>query len=114
MAVMMAWGRLAMVRSGSGILAIASSTSRSPSTPLFFARASAFSSLARSRIAARSSAENPPDFVAAVAPLVRFRSTFFGLMEALPLRSCEDISILGPGTCAFHRIRPWAVRPRHQ
>jgi hypothetical protein len=58
---MMAWSRSAMARSGSGISAILASTARSPAALSFPARASALSSLARSFIAARSSAENPAD-----------------------------------------------------
>jgi len=54
--LMIAWRRSAMARSDSGISAIASSTAFSASSRL----ADAFSSFARSFIAARSSAENPP------------------------------------------------------
>jgi hypothetical protein len=54
---MIAWSRSAMARSGSGIAAIFASTALSLAFRL--ARASAFSSWARSFIAARSSAENP-------------------------------------------------------
>src|SRR5918998_66731 len=57
--LMSAWSRSAMARSGSGISAIFSSTALSPSA----LRASAFSSWARSFIAARSSAVNPFDFL---------------------------------------------------
>ena len=53
---------LAMVRSGSCISAIFASTSLSPSALSCLARASAFSSLARSFIAARSSSVKPLDF----------------------------------------------------
>src|SRR5215831_11665679 len=67
-AVTMAWIRSAIARSAACILAIASSTSRSPSALLLFARSSAFSSLARALIAARSSTVNPlADFVFASA-----------------------------------------------
>src|SRR5918996_1552849 len=63
-ALMIAWIRLAKARSACGISAIFASTSLSPSA--FLAReprrASAFSSRARSFIAARSSAVNPLDF----------------------------------------------------
>src|SRR3990172_3172338 len=59
LALMIAWSRLAMERSGSDIAAIAASTSLSPSALFLFARASAFSSWARSFIAARSSSVNP-------------------------------------------------------
>ena len=62
-----------MARSGSGIAAIAASTSASPSA--FFAplprREAAFTSRARSFIAARSSSENPSGVVLfAMAPLL--------------------------------------------
>src|SRR4029450_7810938 len=67
LALTMAWSRSAMARSGSGISAIFASTSLSPSA--FFARelrrASAFSSWARSFIAARSSAVNALGFLLA-------------------------------------------------
>jgi hypothetical protein len=56
---MIPWSRLAMERSGSAISAIFASTSRSPAALSLSARASAFSSRARSFIASRSSAENP-------------------------------------------------------
>src|SRR5205814_4047018 len=60
---MIAWSRLAMARSGSGISAILASTSLSPSawSARWPWRASAFSSWARSFIAARSSSVNPLD-----------------------------------------------------
>ncbi len=51
--------RSAMSRSAGGISAIFASRSRSPSARSAFERNSAFSSLARSRIAAFSSALNP-------------------------------------------------------
>ncbi len=44
LALMIAWSRLAMARSGPGISAIFASTSRSPSALFLLARASAFSS----------------------------------------------------------------------
>src|SRR4029450_13367446 len=56
---MMAWSRLAMVRSGPGISGILGRPAFSPAALSFFQRSSALSSLARSFIAARSSAENP-------------------------------------------------------
>src|SRR5215207_2144363 len=58
---MSACSRSARARSGSAISAILASTSRSPAALSFWARASAFSSLARSFIAARSSAVKPAD-----------------------------------------------------
>jgi len=57
-----------MARSGSGISAIFASTARSPSALFFSARASAFSSRARSLIAARSSSVNPLDFSTPIVP----------------------------------------------
>src|SRR5581483_7651796 len=80
LALMIAWSRLAMARSGSGISAIFASTSLSPSA--LFARASAFNSWARFFIAARSSSVNPPDFLLiAVVLLADFCVSFFGLIE---------------------------------
>src|SRR5437016_2518932 len=86
LALMIAWSRLAMARSGSCIAAIFASTSPSPSALSFFPRgprrASAFSSWARSFIAARSSSVNPLDFLLiAVVLLADFRVSFFGLIE---------------------------------
>jgi hypothetical protein len=57
LALMMAWSRSAMARSGFGISAIFASTSLSPSA--LPAREPAFSSRARSFIAARSSSVTP-------------------------------------------------------
>src|SRR5690348_6197647 len=72
LALMMAWSRLPMARSGSRISAIFASTAPSPSVlsrgPR---RAAAFSSWTRSFIAARSSSVNPLNF-------------FFGLIETSP------------------------------
>ena len=71
-----------MARSGSGISAIFASRSLSPSAFFLFARASAFSSLARSLIAACSSAVNPLDFLLiAVVLLADFRVSLLGLIE---------------------------------
>src|SRR5215218_4692830 len=70
LALMIAWSRSAMARSGSGISAIFASTALSP--PAFSARgprrASDFSSWARSFIAARSSSVNALDFFALIVP----------------------------------------------
>ena len=75
---MIAWSRLAIVRSGSGISVIFASTALSPSALL----AAAFSSWARSFIAARSSSVNPLDFLlTAVLLLVGFGVSFFRLIE---------------------------------
>ncbi len=59
-----------MALSGSDISAIFASTSRSPSSLFLVARASAFSSFARSFIAARSSAVNPSDVPAIAVVLL--------------------------------------------
>src|SRR5436190_8369918 len=85
LALMMAWSRSAMARSGFGISAIFASTSLSPSA--CFARgprrASAFSSSTRSFIAARSSSVNPLTALpVTVALLADFRVSVFGLIEA--------------------------------
>src|SRR2546422_10604442 len=82
LALMIAWSRLAMARSGSFIAAIAASTALSPSAFSLFARASAFSSWARAFIAARSSSVNPLAFLlTAVVLLADFCVFFFGLIE---------------------------------
>src|SRR5205085_8943870 len=58
LALMIVWSRLAIARSDRGILAIAASTSLSPSA---LPDRAAFSSWTRSFIAARSSSVNPID-----------------------------------------------------
>src|SRR5712692_5828809 len=67
LALMIVWSRLPIARSGSCIAAIFASTAPSPSALSFFPRgprrASAFSSWARSFIAARSWSVNPLDFL---------------------------------------------------
>jgi hypothetical protein len=75
---MIAWSRSASTRSGSGISAILASTALSPAALSLFARASAFSSLARSFIAARSSSVNPlTSLPFAVVVLADFCASFF-------------------------------------
>src|SRR5687768_9667646 len=89
---MISWSRLAMARSDPFISPIFDRRSLSPSALSFFQRASAFSSWARSFIAARSSSENPLDdlplagfFGASLAVvLADFFVPFFGLMEEPP------------------------------
>ena len=78
LALTMAWSRSAMARSGSGISAIFASTSLSPSAlSARGPRAPAFSSRARSFIAARSPAENPSDVLSiAVVFLADFCVSF--------------------------------------
>src|ERR671934_2746454 len=73
LALTIAWSRSAIARSGSGISAIFASTSLSPSA--LPARGPAFSSRARSFIAARSSSVNRLDAVP-VVPLEDFRVAF--------------------------------------
>src|SRR3712207_3387233 len=68
LALTIAWSRSAMARSGPCISAIFASTALSPSALFFSPRASAFCSLARSLIAARSSSVNPLDFFALIVP----------------------------------------------
>src|SRR6516225_8786138 len=82
LALMSAWSRFAMVRSGSGISTIFASTSLSPSALFLFARASAFSSWARSFIAARSSSVNPLDFLLIAVVLLALR-IFFVIFRSL-------------------------------
>src|SRR5947209_4141025 len=93
LALMMAWSRSAMVRSDSGISAIFASTSLSPSAlpargPR---RAAAFSSWARSFIAARSSSVNPLDVLrVAVALLADFCVPFLeGFLSGIVFSSAS-------------------------
>src|SRR2546428_3942129 len=84
LALMIAWTRLAMARSGSDISSIFASTALSPSA--LSARgprlADVFSSWTRSFIAARSSSVNPVNFLLlAVVLLADFCVSFLGLME---------------------------------
>src|ERR1700733_9070601 len=65
----MAWSRLPLARSGSGIAAIFASTALSPSAP-GPGRAAPFSSWAYSFIAARSSSVNPLAFLMDVVVLL--------------------------------------------
>src|SRR5438105_8689273 len=85
LALMIAWSRSAMPRSGSRIAAIFASTSLSPSALSLLARAVAFSSWLRSFIAARSSSVNPLDFLLiAVVILADFCVPFFaGFLSAI-------------------------------
>src|SRR6266705_4961754 len=77
LALMIAWSRLPMTRSGSCILAIFASSVLSPSA------LDAFSSWTRSFIATRSSSVNPLNFLPiAVVLLADFCVSFFGLIEA--------------------------------
>jgi hypothetical protein len=69
LALTIAWSRSAKARSGPGISAIFASTARSPAAASLLARASAFSSRARSFIAARSSSVNPLDVEPVLAAL---------------------------------------------
>src|SRR6266511_514363 len=92
LALTIAWSRLAIARSGSGISAIFASTALSPSALSARGprRASAFSSWARSFIADRSSSVNPLDFLPlAVVVLADFCVAFFALIvPSLQARSC--------------------------
>src|SRR5215216_609932 len=86
LALMIAWSRLAMARSGSCIAAIASSAALSPSALSLLVRSSAFSSLARSFIAAFSSSVNPLGFLLlAVVLLAVLLSLFMGCSFTLSL-----------------------------
>src|SRR5438094_10474806 len=85
LALMMAWSRSAMARSRFGISAIFASTSLSPSAlpargPR---REAAFSSWARSLIAARSSAVNPLDALPVVLLADRCVPVFAGFLSAI-------------------------------
>src|SRR3989442_1192495 len=84
LALMTAWSRSAMARSGFGMSAIFVSTSLSPSACFERGprRASAFSSWTRSFIAARSSSVNPLTALpVTVALFADFRVSVFGLIE---------------------------------
>src|SRR5574341_1323404 len=85
LAVMIAWSRSAMARSGSGISAIFASTSLSPAALSAPRRVAAFSSWARSFIALRSSSVNPSNFLSiAVVLLADFCVPFFaGFLSAI-------------------------------
>src|SRR3972149_195460 len=93
MALTIAWIRLAMVRSGSGNVAIFATTVFSPHSLSLCARASAFSSWARAFIAAFSTSVNPLDFLPlAVVLLADFCVLFFaGFLLAMvpPLEDRE-------------------------
>src|SRR3989337_4349452 len=107
LALMIAWSRLAMVRSDPCISAIFASTALSP-----FAlsargprRASAFSSWARSFIAARSSSVNPLDFLlVAVVLLADFCVAF--LVVRLPWLMRISLSVIGGLLFCQDKIRP--------
>src|ERR1043165_4937696 len=84
LALMRAWSRSAMARSGFGISAILARTSLSPSASFErgLRRASALSSWARSFMAAFSSSVNPLTALPVTAPLLAaFRVAVLGLME---------------------------------
>src|SRR5437870_11228053 len=103
LALMTAWSRSPMARSGSGISAIFASTALSPSALVARGprRAAAFSSWARSLIAARSSSVNPLDALpvvlladCCVPVFAGFLSTIAKLLrspnEFQPLNARED------------------------
>src|SRR5262245_24415435 len=92
---MIAWSRVAMARSGSCIAASFASTSLSPSALSARGprRAAAFSSWARSLIAARSSSVNPLDALPVVL-LVGFCVPFAS--ASLPVAFFSDISVSFP------------------
>src|SRR6266545_4647534 len=85
LALMISWSRSAMARSGSDISAIFASTAPSPAARSLFARASAFSSWARSFIAARSSSVNPLNVVPLAVVLLADLCVAF---SALIVASC--------------------------
>src|SRR5919201_5986096 len=113
LALTMAWSRLAMARSGPCISAIFASTALSPSAlpargPR---RASAFSSWARSFIAARSSSVNPLDFLSIAVVLladfcVPFLAGFLSAIATHLLRTAQHSS--------WKRIRLPAARAPHR
>src|SRR5947207_709870 len=91
LALMMAWSRSAMARSGSGMSTIFASTSLSPSALCVRGprRAAAFSSWTRSFIAARSSSVNPRDV------FVVFVLGFLSAMVSSDLLCAELLCVVG-------------------
>src|SRR5688500_6790398 len=87
---MSSWSRLAMARSGLGISATFASKAFSPAALSLFARSSAFISWARSFIAARSSAENPLDFL--LLALADFCAVFCGLIGSAHLLDTDEVA----------------------
>src|SRR6266545_33336 len=90
-AVIIAWSRSAMARSGCGISAIFARTALSPAALFLVIRASAFSSRARSFIAARSSALNPLDFLLVAAPFVDFSARPFSVAFVLAIENLLSV-----------------------
>src|SRR2546425_8932468 len=109
LALMIAWSRLLIVRSGSGISAIFASTALSPSAlsapgPRL---AAAFSSWMRSFIAPRSSSVNPVNFLLVAAVLladfcVPFCAGFMKFYSSSELKylhefiPCVSVNYVGP------------------
>src|SRR3989475_8334239 len=110
LALMIAWSRLAMARSGSRISAIFARTALSPSA--LSARgprpAEAFRSWRYSFIAARSSSVNPLTFLfTAVVPLADLCVSLVGLMENLHDSSLIFVAAkLSPNIKATHSSSP--------
>src|SRR5947209_13389605 len=99
LALMMAWSRSPMARSGSGISSIFASTALSPSALSARGpqRADALSSWMRSFIATRSSAVNPLNFLLIdVVFLADFCVSFLGLME-VPDWESSSVQPVSPG-----------------
>src|SRR6266581_2911546 len=124
LALMIAWSRSPMARSGSGISAIFASTALSPSALSARGprRADAFSSWWRSFIAARSSSVHPSDVLSTAVLLADFGVSFIaGFLSARSdgdhphsreplrrrlLRNCSGVTWVGPAT-----ISRWWRRP---
>ena len=109
LALMMAWSRSPRARSGAGIAAICASTALSPSALSRAGRAAAaFSSWARSFIAARSSSVNPSSFLStAVGLLADFCLPFAWAGLPGPLFSDMSVSFLAAFRC---RTTPFTRR----
>src|SRR5438128_9193813 len=101
LALMMAWSRSAMARSRFGISAIFASTSLSPSA----LPAAAFSSWARSFIAARSSSVNPLDALPVVLLADCCVPVFAGFLSAI-----AKLLGIGANIGAEHRVRTGDLR----
>src|SRR5713101_5296720 len=110
LALMIAWSRLPMVRSGSGISAIFASTALSPSalSASGLGRAAAFSSWMRSFIAPRSSSVNPLNFLLVAVVLLADSCVPFcaGFMEFDSSSEIKYISRVH--SLRFNQLR-WAL-----
>ena len=94
-----------MARSDAGISAIFASTSRSPSALFALARASAFSSRARSFIAARSAAVNPLDALPVADVFAPFFAVFLSAIA-------KHLRVSSESLCPDLRLNPRTLSSR--